>query len=342
MKNLPFTLLLLFALVGAKIEAQDIHFSQFFETPLLRNPALAGLFSGDIRLQAVYRNQWNSVTTPYQTASLSGEFKTGIGFKDDYVTLGGEVFYDKAGTTSLSTTSVLPALNYHKSLSDEKNKYLSFGGMAGIVQRRIDRSKITTNSQFDGSAYNSTLSDGENFTRTSYSYFDGSVGMSYNSQIGESTNDNLFVGVAYHHFMKPKKLSFFDNPDVSMLPKWVYSAGIRFSMSDISYFTIQGDYSSQGVNKEIIGGVLYAWKLDAEENSKYTFNIGGLLRWGDAFIPVAKLEFLPLAVSVSYDMNISALKTASRGRGGFEFSLVYQKFRSNEGSSLNAVRCPKF
>ena len=31
--------------------AQDIHFSQFFETPLLRNPALAGIFTGDIRLQ---------------------------------------------------------------------------------------------------------------------------------------------------------------------------------------------------------------------------------------------------------------------------------------------------
>ena len=50
--------------------AQDIHFSQFSETPLLRNPALAGIFSGDLRIQAVYRNQWNSVTVPYQTSSI--------------------------------------------------------------------------------------------------------------------------------------------------------------------------------------------------------------------------------------------------------------------------------
>ncbi|HRF17259.1 MAG TPA: type IX secretion system membrane protein PorP/SprF, partial [Chitinophagaceae bacterium] len=42
--------------------AQDIHFSQFFEAPLLRNPSLAGIFTGDIRVQAVYRDQWNSVT----------------------------------------------------------------------------------------------------------------------------------------------------------------------------------------------------------------------------------------------------------------------------------------
>jgi hypothetical protein len=48
--------------------AQDIHFSQFFEAPLLRNPSLAGIFTGDVRIQAVYRDQWNSVTTAYKTA----------------------------------------------------------------------------------------------------------------------------------------------------------------------------------------------------------------------------------------------------------------------------------
>src|ERR1700733_7808210 len=65
--------------------SQDIHFSQFFETPLLRNPALAGIFSGDLRIQGVYRTQWNSITVPYQTASLNGEYKQPIGHSDDYI-----------------------------------------------------------------------------------------------------------------------------------------------------------------------------------------------------------------------------------------------------------------
>ena len=47
------------------VQSQDIHFSQFNEAPLLRNPALAGLFSGDIRLQSVFRTQWQSVTVPF-------------------------------------------------------------------------------------------------------------------------------------------------------------------------------------------------------------------------------------------------------------------------------------
>jgi hypothetical protein len=49
---------------GFTASAQDIHFSQFFEAPLLRNPSLAGIFTGDLRVQGVYRTQWGSVTVP--------------------------------------------------------------------------------------------------------------------------------------------------------------------------------------------------------------------------------------------------------------------------------------
>src|SRR5688572_7759127 len=116
--------------------SQDIHFSQFFETPLLRNPALAGIFSGDLKIQGVYRTQWNSVTVPYQTASLNIEYKQPVGRGDDFITLGGEILYDKAGTIALAATHILPVINYHKSLSTEKNMYLSLGFMGGLVQRK--------------------------------------------------------------------------------------------------------------------------------------------------------------------------------------------------------------
>ena len=322
--------------------AQDIHFSQFFETPLLRNPALAGIFSGDLRIQGVYRSQWNSVTTPYQTGSLNAEYKLSVGKANDFLTIGGEILYDKAGTVALSAIHILPALNYHKSLSDERNMYLSLGVMGGLVQRRIDRSKITTNNQFDGTNYNSNLSDGENFTKTAYSYFDGSVGMSFNTQIGDNEDNNIFVGLAYHHFNKAPKISFYGNPANEMTPKWVGSAGVRMSITEASYFTLHADYSQQGTYKETIAGVLYSWKLGDLEDYKYAIHIGAFLRWKDALIPVAKIEFKPLALSVSYDANISQLTPASSGHGGFEVALTYQKFVNKANSSSQAVRCPRF
>ena len=62
--RITFIKLLQYSISGAillfakNIYAQDLHFSQFYEAPLIRNPALAGLFDGDVNVQLVYRNQW--------------------------------------------------------------------------------------------------------------------------------------------------------------------------------------------------------------------------------------------------------------------------------------------
>ena len=322
--------------------SQDIHFSQFFETPLLRNPALAGIFSGDLRVQAVFRSQWNSVTVPYQTGSVNAEYKLPLGGSNDFLSMGGEVLYDKAGTVALTATHILPALNYHKSLSADKNMYLSIGFMGGLVQRKLDRSKMTTNSQYNGSAFDGSLGDGETFANAGYSYFDGSVGMSFNSQLGESEDDNLFIGAAYHHVNHSNKISFYQNSAIELLPKWVFSAGLRMGVTDYSYVTFHGDYSKQGTSTETIGGVLYSLKLDDPEDPRYIFHGGAFIRWKDAIIPVVKMEYKPVTIAVSYDANVSQLKTASSGRGGFEVSISYQAYFDRYNSSKDATRCPRF
>ncbi|MFM2359979.1 MAG: hypothetical protein RLY16_1972 [Bacteroidota bacterium] len=335
--------MILLSVSAFQAKSQDIHFSQFFETPLLRNPSLAGLFTGDIRVQAVYRTQWGSITVPYQTTSLNGEVKLPVGKGEDYLTVGGQILYDKAGTVAMTTTQVLPAVNYHKSLSGERNMYLSLGFMGGIVQRRLDRSKMTTNSQFDGTSYNSSLSDGESFTNNGFSYFDGSAGMSFNTQLGDNPDNNVFVGVAYHHFNKPTNLSFYSNNAVTLLPKWVYSAGARLGASEYSYVTFHADYVQQGPHTQMIGGAMYTYKLDDDvEDPKYLIHAGGFLRLKDAFIPMAKLDIRPLSISASYDANISQLSAATRGRGGFEMAITYQKYLDRDNTSRNAVRCPRF
>lgn len=345
MKNLIINYTFLFAcifLIQDKCIAQDIHFSQFSETPILRNPALAGIFTGDLRIQAVFRNQWNSVSVPFQTSSLNAEYKLSVGHGDDFLTLGGAILYDKAGTIALTETNVLPVLNYHKSLSEERNMYLSAGFSAGFVQKRFDPSKMTTNNQFDGMDYNSSLGNGESFAQNNYLYFDGSAGLSFNSQIGENIDNNMFLGLAYHHFNKSAKVSFYNSPDVELNPKWVFSGGLKLGVSDYAYTTFYGDYSMQGAYSEVVAGVLYTLKLDDADNPSYMISGGGFLRWTDAFIPVIKLETTPLSFALSYDINVSELKTASLSRGGFELSVSYQKFLNKNNSSREAVRCPRF
>src|SRR4029078_5966808 len=184
---------------------------------------------------------WNSVTDAYRTGSFNIEYKRAIGKADDFLTMAGQVLYDRAGTIAMTSMHVLPVLNYQKYLSTEKNMYLSLGFMGGLVQRRIDQSKMTTNNQFNGTGYDPSAGNGENLAKPSYSYFDATVGMSFNTQLGENTNNNVYLGLAYHHLNKAHQVSFYGNPDIEMVPKWVGSMGLRMSVGEESYATIYGD-----------------------------------------------------------------------------------------------------
>ena len=315
--------------------AQDIHFSQFFEAPLWRNPSLSGIFTGDIRVQAVYRDQWNNITDAYRTGSVNAEYKMPLGKGNDFITTGLEVLYDRAGTIGWTTTHVLPALNYHKSLSNEQNRYLSLGFMGGWVQHSFDPSKMTTNIQYDNGGGGS----GETFTHSKYNYIDASVGMSYNSNLGDNEENNYFIGAAYHHFNKPGN-SFYHDPTQELAPKWVFSAGFKVGVTEFAYMTIQADHSRQGNYTETLAGALYGLKLGEDAaNPIYTIHAGAFLRWNDALIPVVKLDYGKISVAFSYDVNISTLKPSSSGRGGFEFSVSWHGFRKDKGDYL---LCPRF
>ncbi|GAB4094411.1 PorP/SprF family type IX secretion system membrane protein [Flaviaesturariibacter terrae] len=322
--------------LGGTLQAQDLHFSQFFQAPLLRNPALAGIFTGDIRVQALYRNQWNSVTNAYRSTSLSGEYKMPIGKADDFLTVAAQVLYDQAGTVSWKTTHVLPAVNYHKSLSTEVNRYLSVGFMGGFVQTRIDRSKMQTSDWYNNG------SDGENISGPRASYLDMATGISFNTQWREKSDDNLFLAVAYHHFNRPKR-SFYQDASTELTPKLVFSGGIRFSVTEASYLNLQGDFSKQGQYQESILGVLYGLKMGPElDNPVYTVHGGAFLRWNDAFVPVIKLDYHPFSFSFSYDVNISKLKTSTQGRGGFELGVTYIGTNKHREEMKGVIFCPKY
>ncbi len=338
-------ILLLYILIacGFSVEGQDIHLSQFSETPLWRNPSLAGIFTGDVRAQAVFRSQWGSVTVPYNTVSANAEYKLPVGNSHDFLTLGVQVMYDKAGSTNFQTLHFYPVINYHKSLSGNKNSYLSLGFMGGMVQRSIDRSKITTNSQYDGSGYNQFLDIDEPLTQFSKTYGDASVGLSFNSSIGGSEYDNFFVGLAYHHFNKPSN-AFYKNPRIELKEKWVVSGGLKVGITERSYLTVLADYNMQGPYREIIGGGMIGYAIDDWDitTSKVNFHTGAFIRWQDAIIPMIRFDFLPFSATLSYDINISPLKTVSQSKGGFELSMAYIGFLDRYNSAKNAVLCPRF
>src|SRR4051794_30683737 len=93
--------------------AQDVHFSQFFNTPAATNPALTGFMRTDFRLSAIYRTQWRTLNTPFNTVAFSGDMNfVPEKLNGDKIGVGLFVFNDQMGSDVLTNNSVFGSLSY--------------------------------------------------------------------------------------------------------------------------------------------------------------------------------------------------------------------------------------
>jgi type IX secretion system PorP/SprF family membrane protein len=339
MKKLFFYL---FLLVAVQTQAQDFTFSQFYEKPLLRNPALAGVFTGDVRVTGIFRNQWQSISVPFQTSAASVEVKFPIGSANDYLTVGMQMTNDVAGDIKLKRTQFLPVVNFHKSLNEDYNSYLSLAFMAGNVNSQFDATKMQLNDQFVNGSFNPNNPTMQTFNRTGINYWDLGAGLVYSMDFGEAAT--MYFGASLFHFNKPK-VGFFTNDMITTLGnKFTLNAGLTTPTGDYNRLVFFADYYAQSGNRQFLGGALYGMdiKQHYDSDDKISLYLGGFYRWNDAFIPIVKLDMYKLSLGLSYDVNTSQLKTASQWRGGFELSMSYKtKLRiRNEGAEK--MRCVDF
>lgn len=336
-------LLIIVFLCNQNVHSQDLHFSQFYEQPLLRNPALAGIFTGDIRFIASYRNQWESVTTPYRTFCLSSEVKLPARFlsDDDHLTLGLQLTNDIAGTSRFSKTQVLPTLNFHKSLNSEKNSFLSAAIMGGFVQQRFDPSKLILNDQFtannDGS-FTIQPTSRQTFETTNLTYADVSAGISYSGELGDGTD--FYLGTGFFNLTKPKL--YYSGNEIKLNPKFALNMGLSAVTSESNELIFYGDYFKQGGHSTGQLGFMYGHDFVIDEDDRKGIRGGLFYRWNDAVIPVVQLELSKFTIGVSYDANVSKLVSASQYRGGLEVTLSYKNFLNIRNTELQSARCPQF
>jgi type IX secretion system PorP/SprF family membrane protein len=326
---------------AGKAVCQDINFSQFYEVPMLRNPALAGIFAGDYAVSAAYRNQWQSVTTPYRTIALGVEYKRSIRQNsNDFFTVGLQGTNDIAGDSRLRRTQVFPVLNFHKSLNSERDTYLSAGIMGGPVMQRFDPSQLTFDDQFVNGSYSSTNPTRQVFTNTGFTYWDLTAGLTFSSVAGADTR--FYFGGGMFHILKPK-VAYQQQYDIVLNPKYAFNAGLSKPISDANKVIVYGDYFMQGGARLIQGGLMLEHNfLNNDKAQDIAFIAGLFYRSSDAIIPVLKIVYEQVGLGFNYDINISKLKSASQMKGSLEVTLSYKGFTKSENSSLNKVRCPSF
>lgn len=331
-------------MVSKAAEAQDIHFSQFYENAILRNPALTGIFSGDYKAGVNYRNQWSNISVPFQTLLASVEARIPVSEETgDCVSLGVTATYDKAGSINFNSLQIYPAINYNKSLEDAHHSFLSVGFTAGYIQRSVDPNKMTFATQYQGGSYNANNPTGENITSVKMDYYDLGAGISLNSSLGEDNAVNYYIGAAAYHINKPK-IAFSENESFLRLDtKWNGNLGVQWMTGAKSGITIHANYSKQGKYQEVIGGVLANFRsIDPAEHVLFTLYGGVFYRLNDAFIPTVKLDYRSYSFILSYDFTTSTLRPATNGMGGLELSIYARGGLSRGLWAQDKTKCPRF
>jgi type IX secretion system PorP/SprF family membrane protein len=322
------------------VKGQDLHFSQFMNSPLLTNPANTGFIpGGDYRLGVNFRNQWSSImSVPYKTMSAFGDAQILQNENDGWVGVGGVILRDVAGSGNLTSTRVYGSVAYHQSLN--LGSLLSLGFNVGWANKQINVTNLKFPDQFDGHFFDSHLPTSVALAKNNISYLDIQAGMNYAYFPDENTYLN--IGFSSHHINRPRE-SFFDaQPGIDNRIPVRHTAFINgtFKLNDQWIVNPNSYFSLQAKSYEFLLGMNAHYNLSGDGEN---ILIGGLYyRYKDAFIPMIGLGYKDYIFTFTYDATMSTLKNYNNSRGAFEFSLIKQGLFNSFGGRSKDFRCPSF
>lgn len=335
--------LLLFAIgtfvLGTSSQGQDLHFSQFMNSPLLTNPANTGFIpGGDYRLGVNYRNQWSSLMAiPYKTMSAFGDMQVLQNDNNGWLGIGGLLMRDVAGSGSLTTTRLYGSVAYHQMLN--LGSLLSLGFNVGYNNKRINTADLTFPSQWNGKFFDvHDLGHAPLLASNNISYLDLQVGVNY----AYFLNDNVYLNVGFssHHLNRPKESFFNEASNIDNRIPMRHTAFINgsFKLNDQWIINPNAYISLRAKSSEYVVGANAHYNLSGDGN---TVLIGGLYyRGGDAAIPMIGVGLKDYTFTFTYDATVSSLKNFNNSQGALEFSLIKQGLFSSGGPAN--MRCPTF
>lgn len=350
MKNITYALLsLVFVFSAIEAEGQDPRFSQFYAAPLHLNPAMTGVFEGQMRIAVNYRDQWSSILgdNPFRTIGAGFDMRYNI-VGDDYFAVGVQAVRDQAGNSYFTTTRAHLSLAYMKQLGGGRyrsnDQYLIAGLQLGGGQNSIDISGLWFSNQFDipGERIDLTLANGETVNDRTNIYSNFNVGLLWYALFDD--NMSIYAGGAFFHLNQPN-ISFFEGGYNRLYRRWIGNLGGEIPFTEEFSILPAVQVMGQGPSFESTFGANFRYSNNDWREIAVRIGIWSRLVnklddsiHQDAYIVAAILELERLSIGLSYDINSSSLTTASNYRGAFELSLIY----TNKEKKRVLVNCPNF
>ena len=331
--NRVFYILIIHLFISCIASAQQLHFSQYFNTPLLVNPANTGFNPDyDYRFGGSYRNQWaNIISNPYKTMTLWGDAQLFTNkIESGWAGIGGTLYKDQAGSGNLSSTQGYLTAAYHQMLGN--SSLLSLGFSGGIVNNQIDASKLVFDN-WDNNSQSFYTYNG-NHINTNTSYFDLNIGLNYAFFVSNSAYYN--IGISAMHINKPTE-SFIVSPNSGnqKLPiRTNLFLNANYKIEDLWILNPNLYFSNSSNRNEILIGINANRNLSGDGIKQL---IAGLyFRTNDALIPMIGYQLNDTKVTISYDVTTSALGTFNNGLGGYELSII----KNSSYKKDHPIKCP--
>ncbi len=337
-KGLLYLYIIVFALTGKDVFAQDPQLSQYYAMQTYLNPAFAGGTHNN-RAMLHYRLQWPDNQARYSTSIAS--FDTYFAKKK--VGLGVLFMNDNQAAGVIKTNDVQLMASYELSI----NKHWTFrpGLQLGLTQRTLTDA-FRYPSQNNGlQSYDPTISSGENIAGNRI-YADATAG-------GLLYSETFWIGLSTKHLNRPNQ-SFNDN--ISRLPvQWDLHAGYKIPLvrHEYSYYledardislTPVVNYKAQGKSDQLDAGLYLIY--DQLLLGLYYRGLPWIKRYqsglqnNEAVIPMIGWNYKGLTVSYSYDITVSKLSGYTAGAHEFNLTYIFFKRHKYGHKPMKRLPCP--
>lgn len=318
--------------------SQDIHFSQFWTSPLNLNPSYTGQFDGDYRFTLNNKNQWLAFANAYST--FAGSFDAGfenVLMNGSKAGLGLQINNDIAGDGRLATNQFMLSTAYSLFWNDNNTFSTSFGFSATYTFNSVNFNNFRFGSQYILDQFDPNADPQEvwQFERINYLGLNAGVSSTYIVDDGF----NFTIGAAAYQVNRPQK-SFFEDSESFVPIKWSYNLQGEYHIKDDLWAEPYILFMHQQKYKEFLIGGLF--RFDYNPLTFRSIYMGGLVRSSDAGIFLMGVDYQNVKLTINYDVNFSKLTQASRGRGGIEFSIVYIIMKPRPFEIPYYRKCPDF
>lgn len=338
MKNIFLGILLLALAYVAK--SQDINSSQFYAVPSNVNPAFTGFFNNDYFAAAYYKNQWSSVSAPFQTMGATAQLSLVKNKKpNSIVGVGVDIIHDRAGTTHFSTSNFNLNVSFLQVLDVRRRHIIGVGFQNTLAYRNFDISKATFGNQFNGyDGFDQNINPSENGLQTKQIDYNLGIGGLYS--YSPKAHSNFYASFAVFNVTRPN-VSFYKGHENRLFARYTAFVGGETVLKGNWSMLPSAIFQRQGPNMEIMFGTMARYGFERNRKEMLAIGFGAYYRVNDAVVPAVKLEYKGLNVTVNYDINVSKLTKVSRFNGSGEISISYSGlFFKEHVKPVTPIFCP--